>query len=234
MSPAADETCCSRNLLFPVVLKRTTRSRRPLAPPERAGACRGTHRVARRGFSRMTGCASHRDDGVARSERSVAMAISSSTAEASLGVDHPTGGRALREMVRRGTAFSWGLTRDQRRPRPALGNSRGPTTSCTSMTRSRFCAVPFRSRDLRFGRLPRSWEVPPKRRCHFRTTARNSPTASRQSTRPPALCAARCLHAIAGANGATRSRAKAKVPDRSAGSLQAVRPTSAEAAALVG
>jgi hypothetical protein len=121
MSPAADETCCSRNLLFPVVLKRTTRSRRPLAPPERAGACRGTHRVARRGFSRMTGCASHRDDGVARSERSVAMAISSSTAEASLGVDHPTGGRALREMVRRGTAFSWGLTRDQRRPRPALG-----------------------------------------------------------------------------------------------------------------
>jgi len=24
-------------------------------------------------------------------------------------------------------------------------NSRGPTTSCTSMTRSRFCAGPFRS-----------------------------------------------------------------------------------------
>ena len=63
-------------------------------------------------------------------------------------------------------------------------NSRGPTTSCTSMTRSRFCAGPFRSRDLRFGRLPRSWEVPPKRRCHFRTTARNSPTASRPSDRP--------------------------------------------------
>ena len=75
-------------------------------------------------------------------------------------------------------------------------NSRGPTTSCTSMTRSRFCAGPFRSRDLRFGRLPRSWEVPPKRRCHFRTTARNSPTASRQSDRvgPPTRirsCAAR-------------------------------------------
>src|ERR1017187_3649272 len=65
-------------------------------------------------------------------------------------------------------------------------NSRGPTTSCTSMTRSRFCAGPFRSRDLRFGRLPRSWEVPPKRRCHFRTTARNSPTASRHSGRAPA------------------------------------------------
>jgi hypothetical protein len=46
-------------------------------------------------------------------------------------------------------------------------NSRGPTTSCTSMTRSRFCAAPFRSRELRFGRLPRSWEVPQKRRCHF-------------------------------------------------------------------
>jgi hypothetical protein len=61
-------------------------------------------------------------------------------------------------------------------------NSRGPTTSCTSMTRSRFCAGPFRSRD-RFGRLPRSWEVPPKRRCHFRTSARNSPTASRQRDR---------------------------------------------------
>jgi hypothetical protein len=51
------------------------------------------------------------------------------------------------------------------------------------MTRSRFCAGPFRSRELRFGRLPRSCEVPPKRRCHFRTTARNSPTASRHCSR---------------------------------------------------
>jgi hypothetical protein len=66
-------------------------------------------------------------------------------------------------------------------------NSRGPTTSCTSMTRSRFCAGPFRSRELRFGRLPRSCEVPPKRRCHFRTTARNSPTASRHCDRPNPL-----------------------------------------------
>ena len=63
-------------------------------------------------------------------------------------------------------------------------NSRGPTTSCTSMTRSRFCAGSFRSRELRFGRLPRSCEVPPKRRCHFCTTARNSPTASRRCARP--------------------------------------------------
>src|ERR1019366_1607886 len=61
----------------------------------------------------------------------------------------------------------------------------GPTTSCTSMTRRRFCAGPFRSRELRFGRLPRSCEVPPKRRCHFRTTARNSPTASRQDCCSP-------------------------------------------------
>ena len=48
------------------------------------------------------------DDGVARSERSVAMAISSSAAAASRGVDHATGPRALRGMVRRGTAFTLG------------------------------------------------------------------------------------------------------------------------------
>jgi hypothetical protein len=62
-------------------------------------------------------------------------------------------------------------------------NYRGPTTSCTSMTRSQFCAGSFRFRKLRFGRLPRSCEVAPKRRCHFRTTVRNCPTASRRSTR---------------------------------------------------
>ena len=62
-------------------------------------------------------------------------------------------------------------------------NYRGPTTSCTSMTRSRFCAGSFRFRKLRFGRLPRSCEVAPKRRCHFRTTVRNCPTASRHCAR---------------------------------------------------
>ena len=78
-------------------------------------------------------------------------------------------------------------------------NSWGPTTSCTSMTRSRFCAGPFRSRELRFGRLPRSCEVPPKRRCHFRTTARNSPTASRHCARPvPASCTAKAIVVDAG------------------------------------
>ena len=64
------------------------------------------------------------------------------------------------------------------------------------MTRSRFCAGPFRSRELRFGRLPRSCEVPPKRRCHFRTTARNSPTASRHRSRP--LEQGRTTNAIVG------------------------------------
>ena len=88
----------------------------------------------------------------------------------------------------RAPALPWREPSVCRSPRACFGerlseNSRGPTTSWTSMTRSRFCAGPFRSRDLRFGRLPRSWEVPPKRRCHFRTTARNSLTASRLRNR---------------------------------------------------
>ena len=62
-------------------------------------------------------------------------------------------------------------------------NYRGPTTSCTSITRSRFCAGSFRFRKVRFGRLARSCEVAPKRRCHFCTTVRNFPTASRRGDR---------------------------------------------------
>jgi len=60
---------------------------------------------------------------------------------------------------------------------------RGPTTSCTSMTRSRFCAGSFMVQTLRFGRVSRSCEVAPKRSCHSRTTARNCPTASRRTDR---------------------------------------------------
>jgi len=41
----------------------------------------------------------------------------------------------------------------------------------------------FRFQKLRFGRLSRSCEVAPERSCHFRTTARNCPTASRQGDR---------------------------------------------------
>jgi hypothetical protein len=59
-------------------------------------------------------------------------------------------------------------------------NSRGQTSSCAEMTRSRCCVGSFRSRKLRRGPLPRSCEVAPNRCCHFRTTARNSPTASRR------------------------------------------------------
>jgi len=72
-------------------------------------------------------------------------------------------------------------------------NPRGLMPSCTSMTRRRFCAGPFGSRELRFGRLPPSCEVPPKRRCHFRTTTRNSPTASRRTSRQTRWLVARPL-----------------------------------------
>src|SRR5947209_2748089 len=95
--------------------------------------------------------------------------------------DTPAGLSANAVAQRAGAGYARTLKRLHERE--AAGTSQRSTLSCTSVTSGGLRAGSFRSRRRRFGRPSRSCEVAPMRRCHFRTTAQNCPTASRQRDR---------------------------------------------------